>query len=101
MSGQLSSRLKAKYTIFTPGDTDDQLYFLLSGAVRLYKIYGDYKEATTTLLKKGAVFGKLPLAKDRWQNVFSEAATDPRVARIRKTTFLSWPRNFLGGVTYN
>ncbi len=35
--------------IFTPGDPDDQLYFLLSGTVRLYKIYGDYKEATTAL----------------------------------------------------
>src|SRR5215204_5660950 len=44
-------RFGPKDTIFTPGDPDDQLYFLLSGTVRLYKIYGDYKEATTALLK--------------------------------------------------
>jgi CRP/FNR family transcriptional regulator, global nitrogen regulator len=37
-------RFAPKDTIFTPGDPDDQLYFLLSGAVRLYKLYGDYKE---------------------------------------------------------
>ena len=35
-------RFKAKDVIFTPGDPDDQLYFLLDGTVRLYKIYGDY-----------------------------------------------------------
>jgi CRP-like cAMP-binding protein len=31
-------RFAPKDTIFTPGDPDDQLYFLLSGVVRLYKI---------------------------------------------------------------
>ena len=35
-------RFKPKDVIFTPGDPDDQLYFLLDGTVRLYKIYGDY-----------------------------------------------------------
>ncbi len=47
-------RFKAKDTIFTRGDPDDQLYFLLEGTVRLYKIYGDYKEATVGLLREGA-----------------------------------------------
>jgi CRP-like cAMP-binding protein len=37
-------RFKAKDVIFTPGDLDDQLYFLLEGTVRLCRIYGDYKE---------------------------------------------------------
>ena len=36
-------RFRAKDIIFTPGDPDDQLYFLLEGTVRLYKIYGDFK----------------------------------------------------------
>ncbi len=34
-------RFRAKDVIFTPGDPDDQLYFLQEGTVRLYKIYGD------------------------------------------------------------
>ena len=72
--------------IFTPGDPDDQLYFLLSGTVRLYKIYGDYKEATTALLKEGGVFGKLNLVEGRWQDVFAEAVTDSRVASIQKAS---------------
>jgi CRP-like cAMP-binding protein len=37
-------RFGPKDMIFAPGDPDDQLYFVLSGTVRLYKIYGDYKE---------------------------------------------------------
>jgi CRP/FNR family transcriptional regulator, global nitrogen regulator len=77
-------RFEPKDTIFTPGDPDDQLYFLLSGAVRLYKIYGDFKEATTALLKDSGVFGKLNLVEGRWQDVFAEAVTEARVASIQK-----------------
>src|SRR5918994_403676 len=79
-------RFGPKDTIFTPGDPDEQLYFLLSGTVRLYKIYGDYKEATTALLKDGGVFGKLNLVEGRWQDVFAEAVTEARVASIQKSS---------------
>ena len=75
---------KAKDVIFTPGDPDDQLYFLLDGTVRLYKIYGDYKEATTAFLKDQGVFGKLNLVEGRWQDVFAETVTDVRVASVQK-----------------
>ncbi len=79
-------RFAPKDTIFTPGDPDDQLYFLLSGTIRLYKIYGDYKEATTALLKDGGIFGKLDLVEGRWQDVFAEAVTESRVAGIQKAS---------------
>src|SRR5918997_6996449 len=79
-------RFKARDTIFAPGDPDDQLYFLAEGTVRLYKIYGDYKEATTALLKDGGVFGKLSLVEGRWQDVFAEAVTDVRVVGVRKSS---------------
>src|SRR3989337_1986968 len=79
-------RFGPKDTIFTPGDPDDQLYFVLSGTVRLYKIYGDYKEATTALLRDGGVFGKLSLVEGRWQDVFAEAVTDVQVAGVQKAT---------------
>src|ERR671918_1890585 len=76
----------AKDIIFAPGDLDDRLYFLLRGTVRLYKIYGDYKEATTALLNERGVFGKLNLVEGRWQDVFPEAVTDSRVASIQKAS---------------
>ena len=73
-----------KDTIFAPGDPDGQLYFVISGTVRLYKIYGDYKEATTALLKDGGVFGELSLREEPSQTVFAHALTDVRVAVVRK-----------------
>ena len=77
-------RFAAKDTIFAPGDPDDQLYFLLEGTVRLYKIYGGYKEATVALLKDEGVFGELSLEEGPWQTVFAEALTDARVIGVRK-----------------
>ncbi len=74
----------AKDLIFAPGDPDGHLYFLLSGTVRLYKIYGQYKEATVALLKDGGVFGELSLEEGSRQGVFAEALTDARVAVVRK-----------------
>jgi CRP-like cAMP-binding protein len=78
-------RFGRKDLIFAPGDPDDQLYFLLSGTVRLYKIYGGYKEATVALLQDGGVFGGLSLQEGGCQSVFAEAVTEARVARARKS----------------
>jgi CRP-like cAMP-binding protein len=77
-------RFAARDMIFAPGDPDDQLYFLVEGTVRLYRIYGEYKEATVALLKDGGVFGELSLEEGPWQNVFAEALTDARVVGVRK-----------------
>jgi CRP-like cAMP-binding protein len=79
-------RYSAKDTIFAPGDPDGQLYFLLEGTVRLYKIYGGYKEATVALLKNGGVFGELGLEEGSRQSTFAEALTDVSVAVVRKST---------------
>jgi CRP-like cAMP-binding protein len=78
-------RFGAKDVIFAPGDPDGQLYFLIEGTVRLYKIYGDYKEATVALLRDGGVFGELSLDEGSRQEVFAEAVTDARVAAVRKS----------------
>src|SRR5918998_6822061 len=78
-------RFGAKDLIFAPADPAGQLFFLLEGTVRLYKIYGEYKEATVTLLKDGGVFGELSLDQGSRQDVFAEAVTDARVAVVRKS----------------
>ncbi len=78
-------RFRAGDTIFSLGDPDGQLYFLLEGVVRLYKIHGEYKEGTVALLKDGGVFGELSLEERPWQSVFAEALTDVRVVGVRKS----------------
>ena len=60
------------------------MYFLLEGTVRLYRIYGDHKEATVALLKEGDVFGELDLEAKTRQSVFAEAIAASRVAVVRK-----------------
>jgi CRP/FNR family transcriptional regulator len=51
----------------------------------LYRIYGEFKEATVALLREGDVFGELRLDETSCQNAFAEAVTDARVAVVRKT----------------
>lgn len=75
---------RARDLIFAPGDPDGQLYFLLEGTVRLYRIYGGYKEATVALLKDRSVFGELDLEESSRQRCFAEALTDARIAVVRK-----------------
>ena len=75
---------RARDPIFAPGDPDRQLYFLLEGTVRLYKIYGEYKEATVALLMDRGVFGELSLDEGSRQRCFAEAVTESRVAVVRK-----------------
>jgi CRP/FNR family transcriptional regulator len=78
--------------VYTPGDPADSLYFLLSGVVRTYRIYGDFKQATTALLKDEGVFGTLDLAEEgggSHQEDFAEAVTAARVLSVRKGA-LAW-----------
>jgi CRP/FNR family transcriptional regulator len=75
---------RARDLIFAPGDPDGQLYFLLEGTVRLYKIYGEHKEATVALLMDRGVFGELGLDEGSRQRCFAEAVTESRVAVVRK-----------------
>ncbi len=81
-------RLGAKDLIFAPGDPDGQLYFLLEGTVRLYKIYGGHKEATVALLNDRGVFGELGLDEGSRQSAFAEALTGARVAVARKSVLV-------------
>jgi CRP/FNR family transcriptional regulator len=74
----------AEDAIFAPGDPDEHLYFVMSGTVRLSKLYGNYKEATVALLKDGDLFGEVSLQEGSGQRLFAHALTDVRVAAIRK-----------------
>lgn len=71
--------------VYTPGDAAHSLFFMLSGVVRTYRIYGDSKEATTALLKEGAVFGVLDLQEDIVSHEeFAESMTETCIASVRK-----------------
>lgn len=71
--------------VFAPGDPDDRLHFLLEGALRTYKVYGNSREATIALLKDHGVLGKPALTEGGGQDDFAEAVTEARVAGVRKS----------------
>ncbi|NJN23893.1 MAG: global nitrogen regulator NtcA, partial [Acaryochloridaceae cyanobacterium RL_2_7] len=48
-------------TIFFPGDPAERVYFLLSGAVKLSRVYESGEEITVALLRENSVFGVLSL----------------------------------------
>jgi CRP-like cAMP-binding protein len=75
--------------IFSPGDPDDRLYFVLSGTVRTYRLYGNYREATTAFLKDSGVFGGLSLSEGGPHEDFAEAVTGATVASARKAS-VAW-----------
>jgi CRP/FNR family transcriptional regulator, global nitrogen regulator len=77
-------RFGARDLIFAPGDSGAQLYFVLEGMVRLYKIYGDSREATVALLTRGDVFGEPGLGETKRQDAFAETMVASRVAVVRK-----------------
>lgn len=81
-------RFRPGEIIFSPGDVDEQLYFLRSGTVKVYKTYGDYKEATVALLKDSGIFGKLDFAEDETQDDYAEATTEAWVATVRKPSIV-------------
>ena len=81
-------RFGARDLIFVPGDSGAQLYFVLEGVVRLYKIYGDSREATVALLTRGDVFGEPSLGGTTRQDDFAETMVASRVAVVRKPSLV-------------
>ena len=70
--------------LYTSGDADGYLCFLLKGQVRVYKPYGAYNEATVALLDRGGVFGEPSLRPGGGHRDCAEALTDCQVARVSK-----------------
>ena len=77
-------RFEAGEAIYSRGDPDRYLYFLTEGGLKLYKSYGNYREAIVTLLEEGNVFGEpTPQARGPHRDS-AEAAICSRVAAVGK-----------------
>ncbi|ERN42865.1 global nitrogen regulator NtcA [Rubidibacter lacunae KORDI 51-2] len=65
-------------TIFFPGDPAERVYFLLSGAVKLSRVYESGEEITVALLRENSVFGVLSLvAGQRSDRFYHSVAFTP------------------------
>jgi global nitrogen regulator NtcA len=60
-------------TIFFPGDPAERVYFLVSGAVKLSRVYETGEEITVALLRENSVFGVLSLITGETSDRFYHA----------------------------
>lgn len=78
-------RCGAGEALWSPGDPDDRLLFVVSGVVRVYATYGGgLKEVTTDVLKDGGLLGGPDLSGRGRREDFAEAATEATVVAVRK-----------------
>lgn len=70
--------------LYSSGDPDRYLCFLLEGRVRVYKSYGAFKEATVALPGRGELFGEPSLRPSGSHRDCAEALTACQVARVSK-----------------
>lgn len=77
----------SREAVYDAGDPDVRLFLLLSGGIRVYKRYGRWgsKEATVALIEDRGVFGEPTLRTGGWHRDCAEAASDCRVAIVRKS----------------
>ena len=60
-------------TIFFPGDPAERVYFLLTGAVKLSRVYETGEEITVALLRENSIFGVLSLVTGQHSDRFYHA----------------------------
>lgn len=60
-------------TIFFPGDPAERVYFLLTGVVKLSRVYETGEEITVALLRENSVFGVLSLITGQHSDRFYHA----------------------------
>ena len=62
--------------VTTPNDTDERLYIVKRGRVRLYRLTPDGKQLTLDILDKGRVVGRMSWLGQELNQVYAEAIED-------------------------
>jgi CRP/FNR family transcriptional regulator len=75
-------RAKQGRLLFRPGGSDEALFVIKEGAVRIYRLSPHGREITLGTLDEGNVFGTLPMFGGASRNTFAQAATDAVICKI-------------------
>lgn len=73
-------------TVFFPGDPAEKVYFLISGAVKLSRVYESGEEITVALLRENSVFGVLSLITRQRSDRFYHAVAFTNVELLSVPT---------------
>ena len=80
---------KKKEFVFHEGNWASYLFFLKTGAVKIFRLHNDGKELITEIYKGGAYFGYYALLKDAPYQDYAVCLEDSEIILIPKTDFLN------------
>jgi len=72
--------------IFQPGDNPANLYFVMTGRVRLYELLPDGRAIALSILSVNDVFASLNRQNGYFQNIYAESMKDSIIACIRESS---------------
>lgn len=80
---------KKKDVLFLEGQTPNDLYYVVSGSVKTYKLNYDGKELITGIHREGDFLGYVPLLEDKPYNENAEVMEELKISIIPKFDFLT------------
>lgn len=79
-----SAEYPSGHIFFAPEESDDRLYLLRSGRVRIYKLSPEGRALTLLILEPASIFGEMALNPDWVHDSFAEAMSDCLVGVVRR-----------------
>ena len=76
-------------TFIKEGNSDTDLYFIVSGFVRIYNLHESGKEITIAMRMPGEIIGEMPLIDDRTRSASAETIEKTQLFVLQKKDFLS------------
>jgi len=80
---------RKKEFVFMEGQSPSDLYFIISGEVKTYKVNYDGKELITGIHSAGDFLGYVPLLEERQHNESAEVLEEAEISIIPKQDFLT------------
>ncbi|MBA4055264.1 MAG: transcriptional regulator [Marivirga sp.] len=80
---------KKKEFVFMEGQSPSDLYFIITGEVKTYKVNYDGKELITGIHSAGDFLGYVPLLEERQHNESAEVLEEAEISIIPKQDFLT------------
>ncbi len=80
---------KKRDLLFMEGQIPNDLYYIVQGQIKTYKVNYDGKELITGIYRAGEFLGYVPLLEDKPYSEQAEVLEDVKIAVIPKSDFLS------------
>lgn len=76
-----------KEIIYSAYDSDDAMYILKKGRVKIFKLSADGKMITLAILREGDIFGAMSAVRAGTQGAYAETLEDSYICAIRQDDF--------------